>query len=97
MIPNKSGAIVNIASYAAYFSFPGISAYTGSKGAIAQLTRTAALEAIAHEVRVNAIGVGNVVTNLLIIIWAMGPVFLLNMSRALPSGGPRSLARLRRS
>jgi NAD(P)-dependent dehydrogenase (short-subunit alcohol dehydrogenase family) len=32
MTPNKSGAIVNIASYAAYYAFPGISAYTASKG-----------------------------------------------------------------
>ncbi|WP_211100276.1 SDR family NAD(P)-dependent oxidoreductase [Azospirillum halopraeferens] len=65
MIPNKSGAIVNIASYASYFAFPGISAYTASKGALAQLTRTLALEAIDHGIRVNAIGVGDVVTNLL--------------------------------
>ena len=48
MIPNKSGAIVNIASYAAYFAFPQISAYTSSKGALVQLTRTLALEAIEH-------------------------------------------------
>jgi NAD(P)-dependent dehydrogenase (short-subunit alcohol dehydrogenase family) len=65
MIPNKSGAIVNIASYAAYFTFAGISAYTASKGALAQLTRTAAVEAIKDGIRVNAIGVGDTVTNLL--------------------------------
>ncbi|MNG07496.1 2-(S)-hydroxypropyl-CoM dehydrogenase [compost metagenome] len=39
MMPNKSGAIVNIASYASYFAFPTIAAYTASKGALAQLTR----------------------------------------------------------
>ena len=65
MMPNKSGAIVNIASYASYFAFPGIAAYTASKGALAQLTRTQALEAIEYGIRVNAIGVGDVVTNLL--------------------------------
>jgi NAD(P)-dependent dehydrogenase (short-subunit alcohol dehydrogenase family) len=65
MMAKKSGAIVNIASYASYFAFPGIAAYTASKGALAQLTRTQALEAIQHGVRVNAIGVGDVVTNLL--------------------------------
>jgi NAD(P)-dependent dehydrogenase (short-subunit alcohol dehydrogenase family) len=65
MMAKKSGAIVNIASYAAYFAFPGIAAYTASKGALAQLTRTQALEMIKHGVRVNAIGVGDVVTNLL--------------------------------
>jgi NAD(P)-dependent dehydrogenase (short-subunit alcohol dehydrogenase family) len=65
MMTKKSGAIVNIASYASYFTFPGIAAYAASKGALAQLTRTLALEAIKHGIRVNAIGVGDVVTNLL--------------------------------
>lgn len=65
MIPNKSGAIVNIGSYACYFTFPTISAYTASKGALAQLTRTAAVENIEHGIRVNAIGVGDVVTNII--------------------------------
>ncbi len=65
MIPNKSGAIINIGSYACYFTFPTISAYSASKGALAQLTRTAAVEGIEHGIRVNAIGVGDVVTNII--------------------------------
>lgn len=56
MIKQKSGAIVNIASYASYFAFPTIAAYTSSKGALAQLTRTLALELAEHGIRVNAIG-----------------------------------------
>jgi NAD(P)-dependent dehydrogenase (short-subunit alcohol dehydrogenase family) len=52
MIPNRSGAIVNIASYAAYQAFPTIAAYTASKGALAQLTRTLALEVIDCGIRV---------------------------------------------
>lgn len=32
MIPNKTGAIVNIGSYACYQAFPGISAYAAAKG-----------------------------------------------------------------
>jgi len=86
MIPNKSGAIVNIASYAAYFAFPGISAYTASKGALVQLTRTLALEAIEHGVRVNAVGSGDVVTN----IWAGkmndGQSFLADHASKAPIG-----------
>jgi Short-chain alcohol dehydrogenase of unknown specificity len=35
MLPNKSGAIVNIASYASYFAFPDIAPYAASKGAVA--------------------------------------------------------------
>jgi NAD(P)-dependent dehydrogenase (short-subunit alcohol dehydrogenase family) len=88
MIPNKSGAIVNIASYAAYFAFPGISAYTASKGALVQLTRTLALEAIEHGIRVNAVGAGDVVTN----IWAGkmedGQSFLADHAGKAPIGRP---------
>ncbi|OWJ66718.1 SDR family NAD(P)-dependent oxidoreductase [Inquilinus limosus] len=86
MIPNRSGAIVNIASYAAYFAFPQIAAYTASKGALVQLTRTLALEAIGHGIRVNAIGSGDVVTD----IWTgkmdNGPEFLADHGRKAPIG-----------
>ena len=84
MMPNKSGAIVNIASYASYFAFPGIAAYTASKGALAQLTRTQALEAIEHGIRVNAIGVGDVVTNLLNHFMEDGPGFLAEHGKNAP-------------
>lgn len=65
MTPRRSGAIINIGSYACFQSFATISAYAASKGALAQLTRTAALEGIDHGIRVNAIGSGDVVTNIL--------------------------------
>ena len=65
MIPQQSGAIVNIGSYACFQTFKTISAYAASKGALAQLTRTAALEGIDNGIRVNALGVGDVVTNIL--------------------------------
>lgn len=86
MMPNKSGAIVNIASYASYFAFPGIAAYTASKGALAQLTRTQALEAIEHGIRVNAIGVGDVVTNLLNHFMEDGRGFLAEHGKKAPIG-----------
>jgi NAD(P)-dependent dehydrogenase (short-subunit alcohol dehydrogenase family) len=87
MMANKSGgAIVNIASYASYFAFPGIAAYTASKGALAQLTRTQALEAIEHGIRVNAIGVGDVVTNLLNHFMEDGRGFLAEHGQSAPIG-----------
>lgn len=86
MMPNRSGAIVNIASYASYFAFPGIAAYTASKGALAQLTRTQALEAIEHGIRVNAIGVGDVVTNLLNHFRDDGREFLAEHGKSAPIG-----------
>lgn len=65
MIPQRFGSIVNVASYASAFAFPTISAYAASKGALAQLTRTLALEAIEYGIRVNAVGSGDVLTNIL--------------------------------
>src|ERR1700748_451999 len=65
MTPKKSGAIVNIGSYACFFGFPQIAAYAATKGGLAQLTRVLAVESIPHGIRVNAVGAGDVVTNLL--------------------------------
>ncbi|MDJ1486391.1 SDR family oxidoreductase [Cytophagaceae bacterium YF14B1] len=84
MIPNKTGAIVNIASYASFFVFPTISAYTASKGALAQLTRTAAVENIEHGIRINAIGVGDVVTNLINELREDGREFLAEHGKLAP-------------
>lgn len=86
MIPNKKGAIVNIASYASYFAFPTIAAYCASKGALAQLTRTLALELAEHGIRVNAIGAGDVVTNLLNEIMEDGRGFLEQHGKGAPVG-----------
>ncbi|ANK76667.1 MULTISPECIES: SDR family oxidoreductase [Ensifer] len=86
MIKQKSGAIVNIASYASYFAFPTIAAYTSSKGALAQLTRTLALELAEHGIRVNAIGSGDVVTNLLNSFMEDGPGFLTEHGKGAPIG-----------
>lgn len=97
MLKQRSGAIVNIASYAAYFTFPGIAAYAASKGALAQLTRTQALEAIEHGIRVNAIGVGDVVTHLLDHFKEDGQAFLAQHGQSAPIGraaAPREIAEI---
>ena len=86
MLPRRSGAIVNIASYASYFAFPTIAAYTASKGALAQLTRTLALEVAGQGIRVNAIGVGDVVTNFLNEHQNDGPGFLAEHGKSAPIG-----------
>lgn len=97
MMAKRSGAIINIASYASFFTFPGISAYAASKGALAQLTRTQALEAIPHGIRVNAIGVGDVVTNILNHFHEDGPSFLSEHGAKAPIGraaAPREIAEI---
>ena len=95
MIPNKTGAIVNIGSYACFQTFVGISAYAAAKGALAQITRTLALEAIEHGVRVNAVGAGDVVTNLLNSFRDDGREFLAKHGKNAPikrAGEPEEIA-----
>jgi NAD(P)-dependent dehydrogenase (short-subunit alcohol dehydrogenase family) len=86
MIPNHSGSIVNVGSYACFYTFPQIAAYAASKGAIAQLTRTMALENIAHGIRVNAVGSGDVITGLLDDVVSDGRKFLRDHGKGAPIG-----------
>lgn len=84
MLPNRRGAIVNIASYASFFAFAGIAPYAASKGGLAQLTRTLALEAAPHGIRVNAVGSGDVVTNILNGFCDDGREFLAEHGKSAP-------------
>ena len=86
MMPAQTGAIVNVGSYACFQAFPTIAAYAASKGALAQLTRTLALEAIEHGIRVNAVGSGDVVTNILDAVHEDGPAFLAEHGKNAPIG-----------
>lgn len=95
MVPAGRGAIVNVGSYACYQAFPTIAAYAASKGALAQLTRALSLEAIEHGIRVNAVGSGDVVTNITNHIHADGPGFLAEHGKNAPirrAAEPREIA-----
>jgi 3alpha(or 20beta)-hydroxysteroid dehydrogenase len=54
------GAVVNAASVAGLVGFPGVSGYVASKHAVIGLTRAAALELAARDIRVNAVCPGPV-------------------------------------
>lgn len=56
MLRAGGGSIVNIASVAGKVGFAGSSAYTASKHGLVGLTRTAALEYSAQNIRVNSLG-----------------------------------------
>lgn len=86
MMAAGSGAIINIGSCACHQSFAGIAAYAASKGALAQLTRTLALEAIGHGIRVNAVGSGDAVTNITNAIQPDGQAYLAEHGRKAPIG-----------
>lgn len=60
------GAIVNVASAAAFHGYPGTHAYSASKWAVRGLTKTTARELAPRKIRVNAIFPGPISTNLLI-------------------------------
>src|SRR6202000_2641123 len=60
-----SGSIVNLSSTMGHRGAPGASVYTASKHAVEGLTKSAALEAAAFGVRVNAVAPGPVETAML--------------------------------
>ncbi len=97
MIPAKAGAIVNVGSYACYQAFPTLAAYAASKGALAQLTRASALEAIEHGIRINSVGAGDVVTNIANSLMEDGRQFLAEHGKGAPIGRaaePREIAEI---
>lgn len=65
MLPQGRGAIVNLSSIAGQVGIAGASVYAASKHAVEGLTRSAALEAAAAGVRVNAVAPGPVQTDML--------------------------------
>ena len=65
MADHGGGTIVNTASnIGAHGSRPGFGAYAASKAGVSTLTRVAALEAIGHGVRINAVSPGSTDTSM---------------------------------
>ena len=61
----KPGAIVNMASINSTVAIPNQVPYSISKGGLLQLTRTMALSLAPHGIRVNAVGPGSIMTDIL--------------------------------
>ena len=64
MIKQGGGKIVNMASTTSVVGGPNIPAYTASKGGVAQLTKSLALDWAKYQIYVNAIGPGWCKTNM---------------------------------
>ncbi len=65
MLPQRSGSIVNISSTYGHQGARGASIYAASKHAVEGMTKSAALEAAASGVRVNAVAPGPTETDML--------------------------------
>ncbi len=63
MTPQKSGSIVNISSGAIDTPAPTLACYAMTKAGVAMLTKTLAMEAGQHGIRVNALAPGVILTN----------------------------------
>jgi NAD(P)-dependent dehydrogenase (short-subunit alcohol dehydrogenase family) len=62
MLDRRAGVIVNIASVASFVAFPKRAAYTASKGAVLQLTRSIAVDYAHAGIRCNALCPGMIET-----------------------------------
>ena len=51
MYENKSGSVINTASVAGFIGSPGMAPYIASKHALLGITKTAALESAAYNVK----------------------------------------------
>ena len=64
MLPQKSGAIINISAVAGHVGLKRQVPYCASKGGVEQLTKALAYEWAKHGIRVNAVGYGFIKTDL---------------------------------
>ncbi len=64
MIPHKSGYIINISSVLGFKGYANQAAYTAAKHAVMGLTKSLAVEAQEHDIRVSAISPGGVDTEM---------------------------------
>ncbi len=65
MLKRGGGVIINSASVFGLVAFPGLPAYSASKGGVVQLTKAAALEYATRNIRVNVMCAGTIWTELM--------------------------------
>lgn len=95
MLRSGGGAICNTASVAALTGPGGMSAYAASKHGVHGLTRVAAMENAARNIRVNTLAPGFTETPMVVANGAQNPAFAANATAAIPAkraAHPREVA-----
>ncbi len=69
MVEGGGGKIINVASLATGMGLPKISAYATSKGALGQMTKGLAVELAPHNIQVNALAPGFIMTDINAHMW----------------------------
>jgi meso-butanediol dehydrogenase/(S,S)-butanediol dehydrogenase/diacetyl reductase len=95
MYGQKSGSIVNISSTNGLLAMIGMSSYSASKAALIQFSAVAAMEAAEHNVRVNVIAPGQILTPAVENFAKYDPVRASKATAAIPmkrGGQPKELA-----
>ncbi len=96
MVPRETGVIVNVSSVHEIVPWGGYSAYCASKAALAMFTKTAALEAAEHGVRLISLAPGAIRTPINEEVWS-DPEGLKDLEAKIPMrrmGTPDEIARL---
>ncbi len=65
MVKQAAGSIINMSSVNDTLAIPGIVSYCVAKGGVSQLTRATSIALAPHGIRVNAIGPGSIMTDML--------------------------------
>ena len=68
MVKRGRGKIINLASMYSYFGSGIIPSYSAAKGAVVQLTKSMAVELASHNIQVNAIAPGWIMTDMTAIV-----------------------------
>lgn len=95
MIPQGSGSIVNISSLNGLAAMPGMASYSASKAALIQFSAVAAMEGAPHNVRVNVVAPGQIMTVATKAFAAADPARNARVSEAIPmlrGGRPEEVA-----
>src|SRR3546814_4552913 len=88
MAANGGGSIVNISSLLGLLGFPGMIAYSASKGAIRTMTKAVAMECVSNNIRVNTIVPGAMQTPIKANVTAEDDAWQLSTTPHAPLGEP---------